>query len=267
MAILTISREYGSGGREIGQAVAKLLGYEYINKEKVLEDIRSEGGKWGTWAENLDEHCPSVWEKYDWSFRGFAALVQRQVLNHAVSDKVVIMGRGGNFLLKDIPFAYRIRVQAPLEARAERIVKRETVDQDTARWLAEKVDNERACFIHSIYGKRWDDPAEYDRVFDTAVLSVEEIVQVVKQELVGRERRESEEARNVLKMRALAATVKAGIATNPHFFVPVLDVYFDGKGLVLRGITHNPKEHKLIEDEAEKLANGHSIRCELHYRK
>jgi hypothetical protein len=208
-----------------------------------------------------------VWEKYDWSFRGFAALVQRYVLHHALNDKVVIIGRGGNFLLKDIPFAYRIRVQASLEARAERIVKRETVDQDTARWLAEKVDSERACFIHTIYGKRWDDPAEYDRVFDTAVQSVEEIVQVVKQELVGRERREGEEARNVLKMRALAATVKAGIATNPHFFVPVLDVYFDGKGLVLRGVTHDPKEHKRIEQEAGKLAGSQPIRCELHYRR
>jgi len=267
MAILTISREYGSGGREIGQAVAKLLGYEYINKEKVLEDIRSEGGKWGAWAENLDEHCPSVWEKYDWSFRGFAALVQRSVLHYALNDKVVIIGRGGNFLLKDIPFAYRIRVIAPMESRVGLIMKREKVDKDTARWLAEKTDSERACFIHTIYGKRWDDKAEYDRVFDTAVQSVEEIVQMAQQELVGRERRESDEARNVLKMRSLAAQVKAGIATNPHFFVPVLDVYFDGKGLVLRGVTHDPREHKRIEQEAGKLAGSQPIRCELHYRR
>ena len=40
MAILTISREFGSGGREIGQAVAKILNYEYINKERLIGDIR-----------------------------------------------------------------------------------------------------------------------------------------------------------------------------------------------------------------------------------
>ena len=43
MAILTISREFGSGGREIGQDIAKLLNYEYINKERLLDDIHAAG--------------------------------------------------------------------------------------------------------------------------------------------------------------------------------------------------------------------------------
>lgn len=267
MAILTISREYGSGGREIGQAVAKLLGYEYINKEKILDDIRSEGGKWEQWARDLDEHCPSLWEKYDWSFRGFAALVQRHVLHHALNDKAVIIGRGGNFLLKGIPYAYRIRVIAPMEARVGLIMKREMVDKDTARWLAEKTDSERACFIHTIYGKRWDDAAEYDRIYDTSAQPIEMIAKQVRDALVERERSNTEEARSVLKMRALAAKVKAGIATSSHLFVPTLDVFVDGQGLILRGVTHDLKEHKRIEEEAGKFAEGHPIRCELHYRK
>jgi cytidylate kinase len=267
MAILTISREYGSGGREIGQAVARQLGYTYINKEQILEDIRSAGAKWEQWAKDLDEHCPSVWEKYDWSFRGFAALIQSCILNHAQRDKVVIMGRGGNFLLKDIPFAYRGRVVAPMEARIERIMKREKADKDTARWLAERTDRERACFIHTVYGKPWDDPAEYDKVFDTSAQTEDEIVTSVKNALFQRERLGTEEARNALTMRAVAAGVKAGIATDPKFFVPVLEVFPEGKDIILRGVTHSPKEHKGIEEAARKLAEGHPIRCELHYRK
>jgi hypothetical protein len=62
MAILTISREYGSGGREIGHAVAKLMGYTYVNKEDILSDIRRDGPKWEQSVKDLDEHCPSVWE-------------------------------------------------------------------------------------------------------------------------------------------------------------------------------------------------------------
>ncbi len=267
MAVLTISREYGSGGREIGEAVSKLLGYEYIDKDAILSDIRKTGQKWEQWAKELDEHCPSVWEKYDWSFRGFAALIQKVILEHAVRDNVVIMGRGGNFLLKDIPHAFRIRMHAPLAVRIERIINREGVDTETARWLCDKTDSERSCFIHSIYGKRWDDAAEYDKVFDTDRKTLEEIIDIVKETLRGISRLANEQARRLLTMRAAAAKVKAGIATNPRFFVPTLDVRYDGSMIALRGITHSPKEHKRIEEAARQLAGSLPLHCELHYRK
>jgi len=264
-AVLTISREFGSGGREIGQAVAKELGYDYVDREAILADIRKDGPKWEQWAEDLDEHCPTVWEKYDWSFRGFAALVQWHILEHAQRGGVVIMGRGGNFVLKGVPHAFRVRVTAPLDARVERIVKREGVDRETARWLCEKTDSERSRFLHAIYGGRWDDPAEYDHVFSVAGQSVDLEVKAVIDALAHRT--VTEEAQAGLRLRVAAARVKAGIATDPAFFIPVIDVLPDGDGLVLRGITHTPKEHRRIEEAARELASGIPLRFELHYRK
>jgi len=266
MAILTISREFGSGGREIGQDIAKLLNYEYINKERLLDDIHAAGKEWETYGKHLDEHCPTVWEKYDWSFRGFNALLQSHILHYALNDKVVIMGRGGNFLLKDIPYALRVRITAPIEQRVERIMKRESVDRDTAKWLTERTDNERSCLIHSIYGKKWDDPAEYDMVFDTGIQTVGEITNIVKDALLAKEKLNTAEAKNILGMKTVAAEIKAGILTEPGFFVPTLDVYYDGKNLILRGVIHNPKEHKKIEDKAKEIAGDIPIKCELHYR-
>ena len=263
--ILTISREFGSGGKEIGQAVARELGFEYVNRESILADIGKDGPKWEQWAGDLNEHCPTVWEKYDWSFRGFAALVQWHILERAERGGVVIVGRGGNFLLKGIPHAYRIRVTAPMDARIERVIKRDNVDRDTARWLCEKTDSERACFLHSIYGGKWDDPAEYDQVFSVKGQSVDLEVKAVITDLL--KRRVTEESRKALHLRTAAARVKAVIATNPHFFIPVFDVLPDGEGLILRGTTHTPKEHKRIEDEAKRLAGDIPVRCELHYRK
>jgi len=267
MSILTISREYGSGGREIGQAVTKALQYEYVDKDKMLADIRATGLRWEQWARDLDEHCPSVWEKYDWSFRGFAALIQSVILSDALKDNVAIMGRGGNFLLKDIPHAFRVRVVAPLEARIERIMKREGFDRDTARWLCEKTDSERSCFIHAIYGRRWDDTAEYDKVFVVSDQVVDDVVRTVLDALAERQRKDTKQAMNFLRMRVLAAKVKAGITINPHFFIPTLDVFYDGTEIVLRGVTHTPKEHKRIEDAAKELASGIPVRCLLHYRR
>ena len=77
MAVLTISREYGSGGREIGRGVAEALGYAYVDRGTVLAALRAADPRWERFGEEYDEHAPSLWERFDWSFRGYAALMQR----------------------------------------------------------------------------------------------------------------------------------------------------------------------------------------------
>jgi hypothetical protein len=95
---------------------------------------------------------------------------------------------------------------------------------------------------------------------------VDDVVRTVQNALAERQRKDTEDAMNFLRMRALAAKVKAGITTNPHLFIPTLDVFYDGTEIVLRGVTHTPKEHKRIEDTAKELAGDMPVRCELHYR-
>lgn len=265
MAILTVSREYGSGGREIAQAVASQLGYEYIDKERILSDLRAAGNKWEKWGESLDERRPTVWEKNDWSFRGFSALIQSQLLNYALKGNVVIIGRGGNFLLKDIPSAFRVHIVAPMDKRIDRIVIRESVDGKAAKRLAEKTDNERASFLRSIYGREWDDPAEYDMVFNTHSQNEEVIISLIITALMKKEKFAGD--KEELRMRAEAAKIKASLLTNPNFLLPTLEVYHEGKGIVIRGVVHTPKEHKAVEEESKRLANDLQVRCELHYRK
>jgi osmotically-inducible protein OsmY len=91
---------------------------------------------------------------------------------------------------------------------------------------------------------------------------VSNIVELLKE----RDELNTDEARQALRMQAAAANVKAGLLTNPHIFVPLLDVKHTGREIVLRGVIHNPEEHKRIEDLARKLAGGLPLRCELQYR-
>ena len=186
MAILTVSREFGSGGREIGRRVADDLGYAYVDRESILNGIRAAGEKWEQWGKGLDEHCPTIWEKYDWSFRGFGALLQSAVLNHAANDRVVIIGMGANFLLKGIPHVLRIHAVGPLELRIENVIKRDAVDRKTAQWLIEKKDGERSCFIRSLYSKHWEDFEEYDLILDMGFQTIEEATARVKDHSPGK---------------------------------------------------------------------------------
>jgi cytidylate kinase len=271
MAILTIARKYGSGGREIGHAISEQLNYAYVDRKKILDDMRATGKQWEERAKYFDENYPTLWERYDWSFRGFVALNQSYFLNSALKDKTVIMGRGGNFLLKGIPYVLRTRIVAPIEKRIEKVMEKEGVNSENARWMIEKADHEMSGAIYLIYGKNWDNPAEYDRVFDTSVQPFDEIISSIKNALIEKEKFNTEKARRILQLRALAAKVKVEITTNPRFCISVLDVdpKEEGlveKGLILRGIIHNQRDIKQIEDIAKKAAGDVPIECDLQYR-
>jgi cytidylate kinase len=271
MAILTIARKYGSGGREIGQAIAGQLNYDYIDRRRILDDMRAEGKQWEDRAKYFDENYPNLWERYDWSFRGFVALNQSYFLRYALKDKVVIMGRGGNFLLKGIPFVLGIRVIAPIEKRIEKVMEKEGVNSENAKWLIEKADHEIARAIYLIYGRDWDNPAEYEMVFNTGIQSTDEIIATIKNALFEKEKLSTEKARIILKLRALALKIKADISTNPRYSISVLDVdpKEEGmieKGIVIRGIVHNQDDIKEIEESAKRMAGDIPIEYELQYR-
>ena len=271
MAILTIARKFGSGGREIGQTVAEQMGYQYVDRKRILDDMRNAGLQWEKQAKYYDENYPNVWERYDWSFRGFAALNQSYFLNYALKDKVVIMGRGGNFLLRAVPHALRIRIIAPIEKRIERVMERGEVNSENARWLIDKADHEMSRAIYLIYGKDWDHPSEYDKVLDTAVQSAEEIIPWIKDALIEREKYNTEKARKILELRVLAAKIKVEITINPRFCISVLEVIPKEEGLIeqgltLHGIIHNQKDIKDVEEIAKRLAGDVPIEFHLQYR-
>jgi cytidylate kinase len=60
MAIITISREFGSSGKEIGQSLAGSLGYEYIDRGNIIDDMKALGKQWGKLGEEFDERHPNV---------------------------------------------------------------------------------------------------------------------------------------------------------------------------------------------------------------
>ena len=271
MAILTIARKYGSGGREVGKEIARQLNYEYVDRGRILKDMRAKGQEWEEKAKYFDENYPDVWERYDWSFRGFVALNQYHFLECALRDNVVIMGRGGNFLLRGIPHVFRVRVVASMEKRIENVIQRENVNGENARWLIERADREMAGAIHLIYGRNWDDPDEYDQVFDTGVQGFEEIVEKIKTGLQEKQKQCTEEGRETLRLRVLAAKVKAAITTNPKFLISVLEVEpkeegMIEKGLRVRGIVHQQRDVQEIKEIAKRLAAPVAVECEVQYR-
>jgi len=266
MAVLTISREFGSGGREVGRGVVSELGYVYLNRHLFFQEVATQGKEWEKWGKGFDEHAPSVWEKYDWSFRGFGALARSILLEYAARDNAVLMERGGNFLLKDVPHVLRIRVIAPIDARIDRVMIRESVDYDTARWLIERTDHERSQFIRALFGKDWGDPEGFDVIFNTGIQPVEEIVHAVCETLHHRDTLKTAQVQQELFLHAQAAKLEANLFTYPYLFVNTLEVSVEQGTLVLRGIVRDPKQKKFLEEVALKMAGNIPLKFSLHYR-
>ena len=266
MAILTISREYGSGGREIGLRVAERLGYQFVDKERLFQDLEKIGPRWVRVAKEVDEVCPTLWERHDWQYRGYVALMEDLVLGYAVSDNVVIIGRGGSFLLRGVPFCLRVRIVASLEARLKAIMVREGLNRDAAKRLIAQVDGERACYIKANYGSDWDVEPVYDLTLNTASLTYDRVVDILVEGLAAKDRLATPEARARLALVALGYRLKARIATDQRVLVPTLEVFPEGDALVVSGIMHTPKEFHLLEEMAREVCGDKPVRFDLHRR-
>ena len=131
MAIITISRQVGSSGTEIAQAVASKLQYEYLDKEKIEKALLDRGLPVPEF-EKFDEKKPPFWISWQIQSRRFLHLIQTVVYDFARCGNAVIVGRGGQVLLGDIPGVIHLRLMAPYGARVARIMEREKLEEKQA---------------------------------------------------------------------------------------------------------------------------------------
>ena len=267
MAILALSRKVGSGTREIGESVAQALNYEFVGIRKIQERMSSVGEKWEHLGKTYGENYPTFLERHNLAFAGYVALAKWIVLQFALEDNVVIVSRGSNFLLKGIPYAFRVRVTAPTEDRIERIMAREGVRRDVAKMLIERADQEMSRSISYIFGKDWDNPSDYDLVVETVTATTKQITDNLVKELIHRDSLRTEDALRALALRTKAHEIIAGILVNPKLHMPILDVQPQGDGLVLRGVADNSYTSERAEDIAKRIAGDIPIKFSIHSRK
>jgi cytidylate kinase len=266
MAILAISREYGSGGRDIGRRVAEQLGYQYIDKERLFRDLDEAGSRWGHLARELDEVCPTFWERHDWQYLGYVARMEALILAYAGADNTVIIGRGGTILLKAVPHCLRVRLVAPLPVRVERVMVRESLSLEGAERLIAKVDGERACYLKANYGVDWDLDQLYDLSLNTGNLTYDQVMDILLPGLADKDRLATPEAKTRVQDMALAYRLKARVATDPRLLVPTLEVNLEEGTLAISGIIHTPKEENLLKEIAREVCGDRMVRFDLHHR-
>jgi len=183
MAIITISREMGTGAYQIAKEVAKKLKYTLIDGAKLME-LAPEYGLTRQIIERIDEKPPCYSTPDDRVQAAYLKTVELIILDCARKGNIVIYGRGGQDLLKGVENVLRLRFIAPFEYRVEAMAEREWIDPDLAREFIRKNDHQRGGFIHFYFDRDWNDPIGYDMIFNTERMSpsaiVDSIVSVAK---------------------------------------------------------------------------------------
>ncbi len=267
MAILTISRQYGSGGRQVGLLVAERLGCELVDKSTLHRDLLARGEVWARLDMEVDEVKPDLWERHDWRYHAWLANLESAIWDHAEGARTVIVGRGSNYILAEAPICLRARVEAPLAMRVERIMAREgIVERARAEELVIEEDRQRAGYVRSNYGRGWDEAVAYDVSLDTAAQTIAEVAARLAGLLEEKDRLATPADRLRLAGLALAARLKARIASERDLLLPTLKVRHAPSGIEVEAVIHNPGERDRIERLAKEICGEHPVRLLLHRR-
>ncbi len=178
--IITIAREHGSSGKQIGKLVAEELGIPFYYKEMTALAAQ-ESGLDREFISDINKNAPRILYNLYLSTRAVRLAVTAQ---HKIIEKIagegscVIVGRAADYVLKDWPDVVRIFIYAPKQYRMSRVME---VYGDTLQEAEENIsrsDKARAAYYHSVSGSRWGDRRRYDLLIDSS-LGMEETAAVI----------------------------------------------------------------------------------------
>lgn len=192
--VITIGREYGSGGYEIGEKLAKALGFKFYDKEliaKIAENaLISEAFvkktdenivKRNIFREKFPFFADQEREQMDYVFNEQG----RFISNLAKEGDCIIVGRRADFYLKDNPNALHLFFYADIDFRIDRISKKYSLSPEEAKKKILDMDQRRKMSYEYSTGRSWATPHNYDRMICTSSFGidkcVDEIVALIKE--------------------------------------------------------------------------------------
>ncbi len=197
MAVITISRDFASGGRRLGRLLAQRLGYEYVDKslfQKIAEDLNVSERTLESFEKSREYRISNIFSKafntsyihrivgFDKSVvaeKDYQISLEKLILQVAQEDNVVIIGRAAYFFLKDMANCYSFSLVAPMDWRKKYAVKNLKIPRNRARQVIEKRDLNQHWFLRSVIGEAFNSPYFFHLTMNMAVVSFAKAVELV----------------------------------------------------------------------------------------
>ena len=200
--IITIGRQYGSGGRQVGQKLAKEFGIPYYDKE-ILKVAAKESGFCEELFENFDEKPTTsflyslVMDPYalGYNSNSFDLPLNHKVFLAAfdaiksVADKgpCVIVGRCADYALADYDNVIKVFVSGDYDFKVKRVMELHDCDEAKAKDIMVKADKQRASYYNYYTSKKWGELKSYDLTINTGIVGEDGAVEIIKKAIEMKE--------------------------------------------------------------------------------
>ena len=190
--IITISREFGSGGRSVGRMVAEKLGIPFYDKE-LVDQVALESGFAPKFVEEHGEHAPGK-SLFSYAFapQGVPGIMNGMstadflwniqcsvILQLADKGPCVIVGRNADYILKDRTDCLHAYIHADMDYRADRIVRLYGDSEKSPQTRLQEKDKRRRVNYHHYTGRTWGQAQNYDICLNSGRLGIEECAKII----------------------------------------------------------------------------------------
>jgi cytidylate kinase len=265
MAIVTFSRQSGSLGTQIARSLAEAQALPFLDKE-TLERRLAEHGIASASLEKYDEKRPGFWEIFSSDKNRYLHFLKTVIYDFARSGNGVLLGRGAQVLLANVPGVLHVRVVAPVKVRRQRLQESLHCDERQAEQIQRHTDTDRAGFHRFFFNVNWDDSELYDLILNTNNLSTETAVAILRSTL-GKEpaKQEKELFRRTLADRCLQQEVETQILYVEKVPVKFLEAVARDGAVVLNGTVNTRTAVERCGRIAAAVPGVKSVENRLYY--
>lgn len=184
--IITISREFGSGGRTIGKAVARKLGIPCYDAELITE-MAKQSGFAEDYVREAGEYAPGGLLNSMFTSRAGGPTNEdilwqiqcNMVAQLAKKGPCVIVGRCGDYILRDRPDVLKVFVHADMAFRAKRIVEVYGQREESPEQRLKEKDKRRSTYYRFYTGRKWGQLDTYDLMLNSGILGIEKCTELI----------------------------------------------------------------------------------------
>ena len=186
--IITIGREYGTGGQAVGEKLAEALNFTFYNKQ-LISNLADKLMISESFIFNAEHSIPrrNIFQEFFPFWSNDANDQERYVFEEqgkfirqlADEGNCVFAGRRADYYLRDYPNAVHLYFHAPLEKRIERVVQTENLTPEQAAKKIEATDRMRRNSYEYTTGRKWGDPHNYTLLIDSSAFTEEQIVSTI----------------------------------------------------------------------------------------
>jgi len=175
LGVITISREFGSGGETIARFVAEKTSFLLVNKDTIIKGLSEFGIEY---PEEDPEKTVSS-EESDQAADRYIEAMHDYIYDLAIRNSLVILGRGGSILFRDYPPALHVRIIAQFSYRVQKVMKLYDLNSETAVKLVKEKDREKKQYYRQVFDVNWDNLRGYELVLNTENIGLEDAADII----------------------------------------------------------------------------------------